>query len=399
MSKLAHLLSIVTVYSNQQMLNFTSYNPTKLHFGKGSVEKLGKEAQQFGNKALIIIGKGSVKTNGVLNAVTQQLSSSGIEYTLYEGIKSNPVYQDADAAVQVAKAFKADMIVAVGGGSVIDTAKAVAIGYHVEHSIWDFYTRKAPVPTVGLPLLAVLTLAATGTEQNRNSVLQNDEDGRKMGYGCEAMYPKVSFLDPEFTMSVPPNYTAYGISDLISHTFEQYFEPTDSPLSDHIASDILKLAFEYGRKVMTNPMDYDARANILWLSTMALNGSLSAGKRGGDWGVHGLEHSLSVLYDIPHGAGLSIIYPAWIKAFGKDIESKLTFLAQRTISPSATATDFLNYLEAFFVEIQTPTRLSEAAILNTEKSRILENFALNKVVGGFYKMDEAKHSEILEFAW
>ncbi len=381
------------------MLNFTSYNPTKLHFGKGIIEKLGKEAQVYGKKALVMIGKGSVKTNGILASVTTQLDNAGIEHVLYEGIKSNPIYQDADAAVQMAKTFKANMIVAVGGGSVIDTAKAVAIGYHVEHSVWDFYLRKAAAPTVGLPLLAVLTLAATGTEQNRASVLQNDADGRKMGYGCDPMYPKVSFLDPEFTMSVPSNYTAYGVADLISHTFEQYFEPTDSPLSDHIASDIIKLAFEYGRKVMADPNDYDARANILWLSTMALNGSLSAGKRGGDWGVHGLEHSLSVLYDIPHGAGLSIIYPAWIKAFGKELEPKLTFLAQRTIGQSATANDFLNYLETFFQEINTPIRLAEANILNTEKSRILQNFALNKVVGGFYKMDETKHTEILDFAW
>ncbi len=381
------------------MHNFTSYNPTKLYFGQGTIEKLGAEAAQCGQKAIIVIGKGSVKTNGVLDAVVQQLDASGIAHVLFEGIKSNPIYQDVDAAVAVAEAFGANMVVAVGGGSVVDSAKAIAIGVNAGHSVWDFFTRTAPVPTKGLPLLCVLTLAATGTEQNRNSVIQNDADGRKMGYSCDAMYPKVSFLDPSYTISVPANYTAYGISDLISHVFEQYVEPTDSPLSDYIATDIIKLAFEYGRKLMANLNDYDARANILWLSTIALNGTLSAGKRGGDWGVHGLEHSLSVLYDIPHGAGLSIIYPAWIKAFKTELQPKLEFMAKRVISPLATGDDFLEELESFYKEIGTPTQLSEASIMKSDKAKILENFALNKVVGGFYKMDEAKRAEILDLAW
>jgi alcohol dehydrogenase YqhD (iron-dependent ADH family) len=381
------------------MQNFTSYNPTKVHFGKGVVEKLGVEAAQYGRKALIVIGRGSVKTNGVLDAVFKQLETAGVTHVLFEGIKSNPIYQDVDSAIAVAEAFGAEMVVAVGGGSVVDSAKAVAIGVGAGHSVWDFYTRTAPAPTKGLPLLCVLTLAATGTEQNRNSVIQNDADGRKMGYSCDAMYPKVSFLDPEYTVSVPANYTAYGISDLISHVLEQYVEPTDSPLSNYIATDIIKLAFEHGRKLMADLTDYDARANILWLSTMALNGTLSAGKRGGDWGVHGLEHSLSVLYDIPHGAGLSIIYPSWIRAFRTELEPKLDFMAKRVLSPTATGDDFLNELEGFYKEINSPTRLSEANIPVADKAKILENFALNKVVGGFYKMDEAKRAEILDLAW
>jgi alcohol dehydrogenase YqhD (iron-dependent ADH family) len=380
------------------MKNFVSNNPTKLLFGKGVVSKLGSFSKKLGSKAVIIIGKGSVKHNGILDAVTDQLKSVGTEYVLFEGIKSNPIYQDVDACISLAREFGADQIVAIGGGSVIDSAKAVAAGFYHDGSVWDICTGGIRAKNA-LPILCILTLAATGTEMNMFSVIQNDETGQKLGWGSDLVYPKVSFLDPEFTYSVPKTYTSYGISDLIAHTFEQYFEPTPSPLSDHLATDIVKLAFEYGKKVIDNPNDYESRSNILWLSTVALNGSLSAGKQGGDWGVHHFEHSLSVLYDIPHGAGLSIIYPAWMKAFFPEIETKLDFMAQRVLGESKKAKDFISAYESFSKRIDSPTRLSEVNILKSDENKIIENLKMNKVVGAFFEQNEAKYREMLSLMW
>ena len=380
------------------MKNFIVNNPTKLLFGQGVVSKLGSYSKSLGSKAVIIIGKGSVKSNGILNAVTEQLKSVGTEYVLFEGIKSNPIFQDVDACISVAREFQADQIVAIGGGSVVDSAKAVAAGFYNDGSVWDICSGGIKV-TQALPILCVLTLAATGTEMNKFSVIQNDETGQKLGWGSDLVYPKVSFLDPEYTFSVPKTYTAYGVTDLIAHTFEQYFEPTSSPLSDHLATDIVKLAFEYGKQVMDNPTDYEARENILWLSTVALNGSLSAGKQGGDWGVHGFEHSLSVLYDIPHGAGLSIIYPAWMKTFFPEIETKLDFMAQRVLGEGKKAQDFIDAYEAFCRSINSPIRLSESDIQSDQESVILDNLKLNNVRGAFFIQDEAIHRKMLGLMW
>jgi alcohol dehydrogenase YqhD (iron-dependent ADH family) len=380
------------------MKNFTSSNPTKLLFGKGVVSKLGSFSKKLGSKALIIIGKGSVKHNGILDAVTEQLQLVGTDYILFEGIKSNPIFQDVDACISVAREFHADQIIAVGGGSVIDSAKAVAVGFFHDGSVWDICSGSIRA-TQALPILCVLTLAATGTEMNMFSVIQNDETGQKLGWGSDLVYPKVSFLDPEFTFSVPKTYTSYGVSDLIAHTFEQYFEPTSSPLSDHLATDIIKLAFEYGKQVIDNPNDYESRSNILWLATVALNGSLSAGKQGGDWGVHGFEHSLSVLFDIPHGAGLSIIYPAWLKNYFLEIESKLDFMAQRVLGEGKKAQDFIVAYEAFCESIDSPIRLSQVNIKSDQENKIVENLMANKVSGAFFQQNKDTYHKMLEMMW
>lgn len=380
------------------MKNFISSNPTKLLFGKDVVSKLGSFSKKLGKKAIIIIGKGSVKHNGILDAVTTQLESAGTEYVLFEGIKSNPIFQDVDACISVAREFQADQIIAVGGGSVIDSAKAVAVGFFHDGSVWDICSGSIK-PSEALPILCVLTLAATGTEMNMFSVIQNDETGQKLGWGSDLVYPKISFLDPEYTFSVPKTYTSYGVSDLIAHTFEQYFEPTSSPLSDHLATDIVKLAFEYGKQVIDEPSNYESRSNILWLATVALNGSLSAGKQGGDWGVHGFEHCLSVLYDIPHGAGLSIIYPAWMKIYFLEIESKLDFMAQRVLGDGKKAQDFIDAYEAFSESIDSPIRLSQVSITPDQESQIVESLVANKVSGAFFQQNEETYRKMLALMW
>jgi len=378
------------------MLNFTAFNPTRLHFGKGVLDKLGPEAAETGRKALIIIGKGSVKTNGILQKVTDVLDTNKVSWQLFEGIKSNPEFEQADAAVQAAKTFGAEMLIAVGGGSVIDTAKAVAAGFYVDHSIWDFYAGKGLQPQKALPLFVVLTLAATGTEMNRFTVLQDTQNKHKRGWGHELLYPKVSYLDPEFTFSVPASYTAYGIADMLAHTFELYFSTDPAPLSDAFATEVVKLGFHYGPTAIADGHNYDARANLLWLSTIALNGSLQAGKRTGDFGVHSFEHVLSVLFDIPHGAGLSIVYPAWLKHFQSQIGDKLDVLAQTVLGPTADGSEFIEALEDFYDKINTPKRLSDWGIGADQHALILETLELNKVKGAFFDMKTSDYKALLE---
>jgi alcohol dehydrogenase YqhD (iron-dependent ADH family) len=383
------------------MENFIHYNPTKILFGKDVVDDICQEISPYGKRALLIIGKGSVKQNGIYARVISLMNICGLEHYTFEGIQSNPTFQDADAAVKLAKEKQVDMIVALGGGSVIDTAKAVAAGFYVEHSVWDFYLRKASTPKKALPIIAILTLAATGSEMNSATVLQDSENGIKTAILSDLLYPKVSFLDPTLTVSVPLNYTAYGVVDLIAHALEQFFGKGNAPLTDHYTADIIKLAMSYGRKVMVQPEDYDTRAQIMWLATNALNGTLSAGKSPGDWGVHHIEHTLSVLYDIPHGAGLSIVYPAWLKIQLPKIKEKLAFLAKHVFEFTSNddevlGLDFITALEAFFKEINSPISLTEAGINIKEKQRILNNLAQNKVSGMVYPLTEKDHQEIVE---
>ncbi|MDA9554835.1 iron-containing alcohol dehydrogenase [Pelobium sp.] len=386
------------------MENFQYYNPTKILFGKDVVDQLCNEISVYGKKALIIIGQGSVKKSGLYARVLSLMNICGLEHVTFEGVKSNPVYQDADEAVELAKEHKVDVIIAIGGGSVIDTAKAVAMGFYANHSVWDFYLQKVPRPTQALPLINILTLAATGTEMNSATVLQDTVTGMKKGYSAPCLFPKVSFLDPSFTLSVPLNYTAYGIADLISHSLEQFFGKGDSPLADLYTASVIKLAIEYGAKLMKDPENFEYRSQIMWLATNALNGTLKAGKNSGEWGVHGLEHTLSVLYDIPHGAGLSIVYPAWLKQHQPQINAKLAFLAKHVFDinntdETAAANSFIDKLEDFFKEIETPIRLKEANISPADKDKIIDNFKLNKVTGSVYALGEKEYEAILDKMW
>lgn len=386
------------------MHNFTWYNPTKIIFGKDVIDQIGDETSKVGSKAIILIGKGSVKKSGLYARIISLLNSASIKHITFEGIKSNPEYQDADKAVLLAKEFGAEMIIAIGGGSVIDTSKAVATGFYSNHSVWDFYMLKEK-PTKALPILCVLTLAATGTESNPYTVLQDNVSGMKRGWGVPPLtYPKVAFLDPQLTYTVPADYTSYGVTDLMAHCFELYFGKGQSDLSDHYIASILKLAIKYGQIVQKEPYNYEARANIMWLATNALNGSLGLGKQGGDWGCHGIEHTLSVLYDIPHGAGLSIVYPAWLKFHKDSLTNKLSFLYRNVfntnVEDDAKAAElFINELEYFFKSINTPVRLKEVEISSTERDKILDNLKLNNVNGGAYKLGEAEYESIVDLMW
>lgn len=377
------------------MENFVVNNPTILHFGDQLINDLGKAASECGKTALLMYGKGSIKDNGIYNDVMDQLNSVGIKVVEYSGIKSNPITTDVDQAAALAKSEHVDMIVAVGGGSVIDSAKMTAITAKVSHPVWTFYTDRDKAPTSALPILAVLTLAATGTEMNPYAVLQNDETKEKYGFGNPLLYPKHSFLNPNYTMSVNKDYTAYGITDLIAHCLEQYFGEGHAPLADRYVESIIKTAVEYGPKLMSDLQNYEYREMIMWAATNALNGTTGHGRKMGDWGVHGIEHSLSVLYDIAHGAGLSIVYPAWMKHHKTRVADRISMLGKAVFNVEGVD-ETIKAFETFFKKIGSPIRAQESNIKETEKPAIIDNLIQNKVTGSTHRLKEADYKSIVD---
>jgi len=377
------------------MENFIAYNPTKVHFGKGVLKSLGESAQEFGKKALLIYGKGSVLKNGSYNQVIDQLKKSRIQTIEYNGIKPNPLIDDVDAAARYGKTEQIDHIVAVGGGSVIDSAKIVSICISEKCKGWDVMKNHIDIKN-SIPLLAVLTLAATGTEMNNVSVLQNSKTREKIGFSHPAMYPKHSFLDPTFTMTVPPNYTAFGIVDLIAHVLESFFGKGDASLSDRFVESIIKEAFEVGPKLMKDLSNYDLRARIMWAATNALNGLTSYGRLSGDWGVHSIGHVLSFLYDTPHGATLSIAYPAWLKCMRNKIPERISKLGEHLYN-DPSVDNVIENLENFFRSIGSPVRLIETGVDANNKAEILDMMNSQRASGRSYILNNNDRQEILDY--
>lgn len=377
------------------MENFTYYNPTKLHFGREVINELGEAASEYGTKALLVYGKGSIKRNGIYDKIIQQFADHGIKFVEYEGIKSNPVVDDVDAAVDLAREYGAEMIVAVGGGSVIDSGKAISITAPSDKKAWGFYSREAR-PEKALPLLAILTLAATGTEMNPVSVLQNHGTNQKVGFAHPLMYPAHSFLDPQNTYSVSRAYTAYGIADLTAHSLEAYFGVGDASLSDKIVFAIIREAMEYGPALLNEPKNYDLRAKIMYAATIALNGLTNNGRVSGDWGVHALGHEMSLLFDVPHGASLTIAYPAWLKFHKQKLNGRITELGQELFGVD-DADETIRRLEAFFTKIECPIRLSDIKLNDDfQKKALLESMNKNKAQGIHHKLSNQEREEILE---
>ncbi len=379
------------------MENFVIYNPVKLHFGKGVVEDLGGSAALFGRKALLVCGRGSVRRNGSYDDTVKGLNESGIDFIEYTGIKSNPVIEDADRAAELARKENVDMVIAVGGGSVIDCAKVISVAIPYERPAWELVEGIAK-PQSATPLLAVLTLAATGTEMNANAVIQNNNLMKKVGFKNSLMFPKHSFLDPSYTLSVPGNYTSYGIVDLAAHALEAFFGKGETTLTDRFIFDIIEEAFEYGPKLMQDLQNYELREKIMFAATCALNGMTVWGKANHDWGVHAIGHVMSVIYDIPHGASLSIAYPAWLKMFKNHIPQKISQLGKGLFnnnSPDIVIEKF----ESFFKNIDAPVKLSQMGIdlsEKNEKEKVVDVMMKNKVSGFNYEIKQQDYMLLLE---
>lgn len=378
------------------MENFTAYNPTSLHFGKGVIETIANTIKPYGKKALLVYGKGSVKRSGLYDRILAQLGLAGAIVFEYGGIRPNPVVEDVDRAAALGRENEVDFILAVGGGSVIDSAKIISISIPVGHTAWDFYEYKAK-PAKAIPLIAVLTLSATGTEMNPFAVLQNETTGRKDGYGSPLCFPAHSFLDPEITFTVPADYTAYGIADLIAHCFENFFGKGDCSLSDRFIAAIIADAMAWGPKLMGNLSGYEERAAIMYDATMALNLMTNYGKAGGDWGVHALGHILSLLHGVPHGASLSILFPAWMKHLRQQAGNRISKLGEFIFgNPDVDGT--IAAFEAFFTQIGSPIRLSQIGIGEGKLEGIIQLMIRNKVNGNNFLLGEGDYRGIMKMA-
>lgn len=294
------------------MLNFVYSIPTEIFFGEGKIKVLGKQIKKYGNKVLLVYGGGSIKKTGLYDKITNILKENDIDFVELAGVEPNPRITSVREGIKLCRENNVDFILAIGGGSVIDCSKFIAGGYYYDGDPWDFFIGKGDI-TKALPLASILTLSATGSEMNRGGVISNLETNQKLAAGHPALSPKFSILDPTYTYTVPKNQTAAGAVDIMSHIFEVYFTPTKTAfLQNRMAEGLLKTVFHYGPIAFNEPENYEARANLMWASSLAINGLLSYGKDT-NWSVHDMEHELSAFYDITHGVGLGILTPVWME--------------------------------------------------------------------------------------
>jgi alcohol dehydrogenase YqhD (iron-dependent ADH family) len=375
------------------MDNFTYNNPVKLIFGKGQVEQLRNEVPRYGKKVLLIFGGGSIKRNGLYDQVMTQLKAADTEVYELSGVEPNPRISTVRKGVEICKSEGIEFLLAVGGGSVIDCTKAIAAGAKYDGDPWDIVTKKVIV-SEALPLGTVLTLAATGSEMNPSSVITNWETNEKYGWGNPVVYPRFSILDPVNTFTVPRDQTINGIVDMMVHTLENYFHvQPETYLQDRMMESLLLTVIETAPKLLENLESYENRATILYCGTMALNGMLSMGYNG-DWATHNLEHAVSAVYDIPHGGGLAILFPNWMRHSLSVNPERFKQLAVRVfaVNPEGKTAEEaglegIDKLRAFWNSIGAPSRLADYEIDNSNLDMMADRAMARGEFGNFKKLN------------
>ncbi|MDR7000554.1 iron-containing alcohol dehydrogenase [Neobacillus niacini] len=375
------------------MENFAFWNPTKLIFGKGQLDQLKNKVPNYGHKVLLVYGGGSIKRSGLYNQVIDLLKELNCEVFELPGVEPNPRLSTARKGVEICKQEGIEFLLAVGGGSVIDCTKLIAAGAKYEGDVWDLVTKKA-LAADALPFGTVLTLAATGSEMNSGSVITNWETKEKYGWGSPATFPKFSILDPVHTFTVPKNQTVYGIVDIMSHTLEHYFhleENTD--FQDRMCESLLITVMETAPKLLADLENYEYRATVLYCGTMALNGILNMGYRG-DWATHNLEHAVSAVYDIPHGGGLAILFPNWMKHNLNVKPERFKQLAVRVFgvnpegkSAEEAGLEGIEKLRDFWNSIGAPSRLADYQIDDSKIDLMADKAMVFGDFGNFKKLN------------
>lgn len=374
------------------MENFEFHVPTKIVFGKDSERKIGKILEDYDiERVLFVYGKSSIKETGLYDRVIKSLEKEDIEYIEHGGVKPNPVLSHTLEGIEKAKKHKVDAILAVGGGSVIDEGKTIAVGAKTEKNVWDFFIRKKEIKKA-LPIFTILTLAATGTEMNGFAVITNEETSEKLSISSEHIFPKVSILNPELTFTVSKQYQAYAAVDTIAHVIEYYFSGTYCPaLQSRLIESIIKTVMDTTEIIINEPNNYNARAEFMWSSTIALNGLTRVGIKGGEFPNHMIAHALGALYDLPHGACLSIVIPAWSKWYLDKNKPQFERFAKEIFN-TPSAEEGIENLKRWFSKIGAPVSLKDAQISESEIERIVEN-AYNIAV--VWDMKEKYTKEVL----
>lgn len=376
------------------MDNFTYWAPTKYVFGRDTESQVGQLAAEFGGKhVLLVYGGGSVVRSGLLQRVKSALDIAGIEYQELGGIKPNPTDDRVYEGIELVRTHGIDMLIAVGGGSVIDTAKGIACGAPYEGDFWDFYCGKKIVDKA-LPVGVVLTIPAAGSEGSGNSVITKRDGLIKLSLRTEHwLRPRFSIMNPELTFTLPPYQTACGIVDMMAHIFERYFTNTpDCEVTDRVAEGVLKAIISEAPKVMAKPDDYQARANIMWSATLAHNGVCGTG-RVEDWSSHFIEHELSAVYDVAHGAGLAIVVPAWMRFVAERNVGKVARFARNVMDVDNSddhqaALEGIERLRRLFHGIGMPLNFEELGILQPDIPRLVEKLHEHKgnPIGNYVKL-------------
>ncbi len=386
------------------MNNFTFWSPTKFVFGRDTESLTGDLVKQFGGKkALIVYGGGSVVRSGLLDRVKKSLDDAGVAWEEMGGICPNPTDDRVYEGIGLVRAHGIDFLLAVGGGSVIDTAKGIACGVPYEGDFWDFYCGKKVVATA-MPVGVVLTIPAAGSEGSGNSVITKKDGLIKLSLRTEsALRPRFAVMNPELTFTLPPYQTACGIVDMMAHIFERYLSNTPGcETTDRVAEGLLTAIMGEARKVIDSPLDYEARANIMWSSTLAHNGLCGTG-RVEDWASHFIEHELSAIYDVAHGAGLAVVNPAWMTYVVRTNPSKVAQFAVRVMgvvpgekSEREIAVEGIARLKSFYRSIGMPVTLGELGIAEPDIDRLVAKLHEHKgnPIGGYVKLTPADTEQI-----
>ena len=375
------------------MENFVQYAPTEVIFGKGTENQTGEEVKKWGgSRVLLVYGGGSAVRSGLIGRVEQSLTEAGIAYEEFGGVKPNPRLAFAEEGVQKALTFGADFILAVGGGSAIDTAKAIAHGTaNPEEKLWDIWTRKVPL-TRSLPVAAVLTIPAAGSEMSDSAVLTNEEIGKKAGINTPFNRCRFAVMNPELAATLPAYQVACGVTDIMMHTMERYFIPgIQCEMTDCIAEGLLRTVIRNGAKVYENPADYDAMAEVMWCGSLSHNNLTECG-RGKDFSVHKLGHALSARYDVAHGASLAAVWGSWARylyqdqALGRFVQfaKNVWGISGEGKSEQETALAGIEKTEEFFRSIGMPVSLSQLGVQPGEQERM--ELSLDATMGDTVKL-------------
>lgn len=387
------------------MDNFTYYAPTLFEFGRGSEEKTGMLTFLTGSRRVMIVyGQKYVKTNGLLDRIRMSLEAIGIDVVELGGVQPNPVDTLVYQGIRLGRDRNIDGLLAVGGGSVIDTAKAIAAGIPYKGDFWDFFCGKAAVKEA-LPVGVVLTIPGSGSEGSGNAVITRSEDLRKLSLRTDSILrPRFAVLDPELTYTLTAWQTACGIVDMISHILERYFSPTRGvEVSDRLAEGLLMALIDVAPKALADPTDYNSRANIEWASTLAHNGLTGCG-RVEDWTCHAMEHELSALYGVTHGAGLAVVFPAWMAYMAHHKPSKVAQLGRRVFGVQATddrsaAIEAVAQMRAFFSAVlRMPLTLKTLGVLDPDIDLLVAKLHEDKgtEIGGYYRLTARDTRQIYE---
>lgn len=389
------------------MNNFVFYSPTEFVFGKATEMQVGALARKHGaRKVMIVYGGGSVVRSGLLDRVKQSLQEAGIEYCLMGGVQPNPVDTKVYEGIEFCRREQADMLLPVGGGSVIDTAKAIAAGVLYEGDFWDFYIGKTKV-TKALKVAVVLTIPAAGSEGSGNTVITKLDGLQKLSLRVpEVLRPVFSIMNPELTYTLPPFQTACGVADMMAHIMERYFTNTQEvEIGDRLCEGTLMAIINEAPKVMRNPEDYGARANLMWAGMIAHNGTCGVGCEE-DWASHFLEHEISAIYGVTHGAGLSVIFPAWMTWMVEHNVGKIAQYAVRvwgvpeSEDKKAVALEGIGKLKNFFTSLGLPVTFKELGVENPDIDRLADSLHRNKgeLVGNYVKLTKQDSKEIYRLA-